>query len=68
MAQWIEERRPKLLIAGVTNVGKSHVIARILGMRLGRKQRHRVMPTVSAYPRHDRVVVEMAAERRYLAG
>ena len=50
VAQWIEERRPKLLIAGVTNVGKSHVIARILGMRLGRKQRHRVMPTVSAYP------------------
>ena len=40
--------------------------SRILGMRLGRNS-GTVMPTVSA-TRHDRVVVEMAAERRYLAG
>ncbi|KLU40356.1 MAG: hypothetical protein AA931_01745 [Peptococcaceae bacterium 1109] len=50
LAQWIEARQPKLLFAGVTNVGKSHVLSRLLGMRLGRKQQYAVKPTVSAYP------------------
>lgn len=50
LAGWIEARQPKLLIAGVTNVGKSHVISRLLGMRFGRKWQYPVKPTVSAYP------------------
>jgi len=49
-AEWIEANQPKLLIAGVTNVGKSHIIARLLSMRFGRKQQYTVKPTVSSYP------------------
>src|SRR5690554_1265502 len=37
LASWIEAHQPKLLVTGVTNVGKSHVISRLLSMRLGRK-------------------------------
>lgn len=50
LAAWIEAEERRILVAGVTNVGKSHVISRLLSMRLGRKRGHTVKPTVSAYP------------------
>ena len=41
LAAWIEAEQRRILVAGVTNVGKSHVISRLLSMRLGRMRGHR---------------------------
>ncbi|HHY09175.1 MAG TPA: hypothetical protein GX528_01270 [Firmicutes bacterium] len=40
---------PRVLFAGVVNVGKSNVISRLLKMRIGGRRRD-YKPTVSAYP------------------
>ncbi|NLJ75218.1 MAG: hypothetical protein GX331_09540 [Firmicutes bacterium] len=50
LADWIQDLKGNLLIAGVTNVGKSRVIARLLQMRLGGGYRGSQKPTVSPYP------------------
>lgn len=40
----------RVLFVGITNVGKSSVLQRLLQMRIGGGQRKRVEPTISPYP------------------
>lgn len=40
----------QVLFVGITNVGKSSVLQRILHMRIGGGKRKRIEPTISAYP------------------
>ena len=50
LADWVQKLEGDLLIAGVTNVGKSRLIARLLQMRVGGGRRGTRKPTVSPYP------------------
>lgn len=40
----------KVLFVGVTNVGKSSVLQKLLQMRIGGGQKQRIKPTISPYP------------------
>lgn len=50
LADEIENLGAHILFVGVTNVGKSSVLERLLHMRIGGGQRGRVKPTISPYP------------------
>lgn len=50
LADMLAELGKKVLFVGITNVGKSSVIERLLHMRIGGGQRRKVKPTISAYP------------------
>lgn len=50
LADGVEKLGPNVLFVGVTNVGKSSVLQRLLQMRIGGGKRHKVKPTISPYP------------------
>lgn len=50
LADEIENLGPNVLFIGVTNVGKSSVLERLLHMRIGGGKRGIVKPTISPYP------------------
>lgn len=50
LADLVERLGKKVLFAGVTNVGKSSVLQRLLKMRIGGGKRRGLKPTVSPYP------------------
>lgn len=50
LADGLDALGKKVLFVGVTNVGKSSVLDRLLQMRVGGGQRSTVKPTISPYP------------------
>lgn len=50
LADAIEGLGGRVLFVGVTNVGKSSILERLLGMRIGGGKRKGVKPTISPYP------------------
>ena len=50
LADELDSLGKKILFAGVTNVGKSSVLQRLLRMRVGGGQHNAIKPTVSPYP------------------
>lgn len=50
LADSLEALGNRILFAGVTNVGKSSVLQRLLQMRIGGGQRNSIKPTISPYP------------------
>lgn len=50
LADELENLGPRVLFAGVTNVGKSSVIQRLLQMRVGGERCEGIQPTISPYP------------------
>lgn len=50
LADEVESLGPNVLFVGVTNVGKSSVLERLLEMRIGGGKRSKVKPTISPYP------------------
>ena len=50
LADSISELGHRVIFAGVTNVGKSKVLERLLQMRIGGGKRGKIKPTVSPYP------------------
>lgn len=50
LADSLAELGNKVIFAGVTNVGKSSVLQRLLQMRIGGGKRKSIKPTVSPYP------------------
>lgn len=50
LAEAVERLGERVLLVGVTNVGKSSILERLLTMRIGGGQRRGLKPTVSPYP------------------
>lgn len=50
LADRVEGLGSRVLFVGVTNVGKSSVLERLLRMRIGGGQRRGIKPTISPYP------------------
>lgn len=50
LADMIRGLGNKIMFVGVTNVGKSSVLQRLLQMRIGGGQKNKIKPTISPYP------------------